>query len=169
MANETKKTRVKGFSNNGQVFPAQTGFDTEYENITIVDRVKKTGSGEDDFVIVKEVLVEKTPIKEVIDADAESVGVYNIIKQVLRTGDTSLLPVDKGGNYDFVDAPESLMELGQLGDEAAKKYASLDPELTKGLDMKSFVESLTQEQFDAFIKAVAERNAPKENIENEQK
>lgn len=167
MANEIKKTRVKGFSNNGQVFPAETDFDTEYENITIVDKVKKTGSGDDDYVIVKEVLVEKTPIQEVIDADADSVGVYNIMKQVLRTGDTSLLPVDKGGNYDLVDAPDNLMELAAMGDKAAADFANLPGELTKGLDMKNFVESLTQEQFDAFIKAVAERNAPKENNKDE--
>ena len=140
-------------------------FDTEYKTISIVDTVVKVGDGEDDFIIVKKVIEEFKPIQEVIDADADSVGVYNIIKQVMRTGDTSLLPVDKGDcNVDFVGAPESLMELDKMGANAAKKFADLDPALTKGLDMKNFVETLTQEQFDAFIKAVADRTAGK--VEN---
>ena len=157
MADEKKMPRVKGFSNNGVVWPGESNFDTDYVTISIVDRVKKVGAGDNDFVIVKEVIEDRQPIQEVIDADAESVGVYNIIKQVLRTGDTSLLPVDKGGNVDLVDAPDNLMELGHLGQDAAAKFGTLPDELTKGLDMKNFVETLTQDQFDAFIKAVADR------------
>lgn len=160
MANEKKMPRVKGFSNNGVEWPGQSGFDTDYLNLTIVKKVKKVGAGDEDYVIVEEAVYEKTPIQEVLDADADSVGVYNIIKQVLRTGDTSLLPADNGGNFDLVDAPESLMELKQLGEDAAKKFGALPGDLTKGLDMKNFVETLTQEQFDAFIKAIADRANP---------
>lgn len=140
-------------------------YDKDYKTITIVDTVKKVGDADDDFIIEKKVVEELRPIQEVIDADAESVGVYNIIKQVMRTGDMSLLPVDKGEcNVDMVGAPENLMELDQLGAQAAQKFAGLDPELTKGLDMKNFVETLTQEQFNAFIDAVAARAAGK--VEN---
>lgn len=159
---ETKK-RIKGFSNNGYKPEIVLEFDTDYKTITIVDTVKKVG--EDDFIIEKKVVEEFRPIQEVVDADAESVGVYNIIKQVMRTGDMSLLPVDKGDcNVDLVGAPENLMELDHLGSEAVNKFAGLDPELTKGLDMKNFVETLTQEQFNAFVKAVADRSAGK--VEN---
>lgn len=150
------------WSYNGQEFAPQTNWDTTYKSIQIVDKVVKTGEGDHDFVVVKDVLVEETPIKEVIEADFASVGIENIIKQVLRTGDTSLLPVDKGNDYvDVVGAPENLMELKAMGQKAEAKFNDLPDELTKGLDMKNFVESLTQDQFDAFIKAVAERTAGK--------
>ena len=154
--------RVKGFSDNGVPVEGLTGFETDYKSIKIVDKVVKTGDGDQDFVIVKDVIEEKTPIQEVIDADKESVGVYNIIKQVIRTGDTSLLPVDTGEcNVDFVGAPEDLMEVKQLGIDAEKKFASLPKELTKNLDMKNFINNLSQEQFDAFVKAVADRSSGK--------
>lgn len=151
------KKRIKGWSYNGQDIPV-VEFDKTYTQIAIVDKVVKTGEGENDFSIVKDVIVTEQPIDEVIQADAESVGVENIMKQVLRTGDTSLLPVDKGNPFvDVVDAPENLMELKKVGQEAEAKFNALPDDLTKGLDMKSFVESLTQEQFDAFIKAVSDK------------
>lgn len=139
--------------------PGQSDFDQEYESIEIYDKVVKVGEGDEDFVIVKDVKKTKRLIKDVVNADKDSVGVENIIKQVLRTGDTSLLPVDKGDcNVDLVGAPESLMDLKNLGVDAEKAYNSLPADLVKGLDMKTFVENLTQEQFDSFVKAFADRN-----------
>ena len=147
----------------------QKYFDETYKHISIVDTVVRTGEGDNDFIIKKKVLVEETPIQEVIDADADSVGVYNIIKQVMRTGDTSLLPADTGDcNVDMVGAPENLMELKQMGVDAEKAFAELPDELKAGRDMASFVNSLTQEQFDAFVQAIADRTAgKKEEKENE--
>lgn len=140
----------------------QKDFDQDYITISIVDKVTKIGEGEHDFIIEKEVIEERNPIQEVIDVDKDSVGVYNIIKQVMRTGDTSLLPADDGKcNVDFVGAPETLMEVKQMGVDAAKAYDGLPSELKGEMDMQSFVNSMTQEQFDAFIKAVADRSSGK--------
>ena len=162
MMEQKKEPRVKGFSNNGVVWEGQSNFDKTYKSIEIVDKVVKTGEGEHDFIVTKEVLVTETPIEDVVQADADSVGVYNIIKQVMRTGDTSLLPQDKGDcNVDLVGAPENLMEVKALGQNAEKAFASLPKELTKGMDMTAFVESFTQEQFDAFVKAIADRTSQK--------
>lgn len=134
------------------------GFEEDYETIKIVDVVKMTGEGEKDFVIQKKVLVEKTKIQDVIDQDKDSVGVENIIKQVLRTGDTSLLPVDEGKcQVDLVGAPENLMEVKQMGVDAEKAFKGLPSELVEGMDMTSFVNSMSQEKFDQFIKALAAR------------
>lgn len=166
---EQKLKRVKGFSNNGVVWPGQKDFDQDYLTIEIVKVAEKTGEGDQDYIIKDKVIKTYKPIQEVIDADASSVGVENIIKQVLRTGDTSLLPSDDGKcNVDFVGAPENLMELKQVGIDAEAKFASLPGDLTKGMDMKSFVESMTQEQFDSFIKAIADRSSAKKEVkENE--
>lgn len=165
---QKKAPRVKGFSNNGAVWEGQKNFDQDYISIEIVDKVVKTGEGDNDFVIQKDVLVNKTPIKEVVQADADSVGVYNIIKQVIRTGDTSLLPSDKGDcNVDMVGAPETLMEVKALGQEAEKKFGELPQELTKGMDLAAFVNSMTQEQFDSFVKAISDRSTGKVDKEDE--
>lgn len=147
---------------------AETNWDTDYVSISIVDKAVKTGDGDDDFIIQKVVVEERQPIDEVVKADAESVGVYNIIKQVMRTGDTSLLPIDDGKcQVDFVGAPENLMELKQMGVDAEQAFNGLPKDLTKELDMASFVNSLTQEQFDAFVKGIAERAAGKVEEKNE--
>lgn len=141
-------------------YKGQTDFDEFYKSIKIVDTVKKVGEGEQDFVIEKKVIVENTPIQEVIDADKDNVGVENIIKQVLRTGDTSLLPVDRGDcNVDLTNAPENLMELKQMGVDAENAYQSLPEELRQGLDLVSFVNSMSQEKFDQFIQAIAARQS----------
>lgn len=146
----------------------EINWDTEYVSISIVDKVVRTGEGDDDFIIQKVVVEDRQPIAEVVNADAESVGVYNIIKQVMRTGDTSLLPADDGKcQVDLVGAPENLMELKQMGVDAEKAFNGLPKELTKELDMASFVNSLTQEQFDAFVKGIAERAAGKVEEKNE--
>ena len=153
----------------GLVFEGQKDFDTEYKEIQIVDKVRKIGEGDEDYVIEKVVVESYKPIQEVIDADKDSVGVYNIIKQVLRTGDESLLPIDKGNGelVDFTGAPESLMELKQMGVAAEQAFNALPADLVKGMDMQSFVNSMDQTQFDAFIKAVQDRlNPEKKEGEN---
>lgn len=156
------KIRVKGFSNNGVVWEGQKDFDTTYKSIKIVDYAVKVGEGDEDYVIKQKVIEEETPIQKVIDADKESVGVYNIIQQVLRTGDESLLPSDDGKcNVDLVGAPENLMEVKRLGLRAEENFNKLPSELTQGMDMKAFVQNMNQEQFDAFIKAVADRSSGK--------
>lgn len=166
---EKQTKRVKGFSNNGVQWEGQKDFDTTYKSIEIRDRVKKTGEGEHDFIVEKVVIVTETPIQEVVDADAMSVGVDNIIKQVLRTGDTSLLPVDNGKcDVDMTGAPETLMELKQMGIDAEKKFAALPNDLTKGQNMVDFVKNMSQESFDSFIKAVNDRlTKEKEGKDNE--
>lgn len=143
-------------------------YEKDYKSIKIVDCVKKIGEGENDFIIEKKVIEEFTPIQDVIDADKDSVGVENIIKQVMRTGDDTLFPVDKGDcNVDLVGAPESLMEVKQVGVDAQAAFNKLPAELVKGMDMQSFVNSMTQEQFDAFIKATKERlNPVKEEVKD---
>lgn len=146
----------------------ETNFDTCYKSIQIVDVVVRTGDGEEDYVIQKKVVEDFKPIKEVVDADAQSVGVYNIIKNVLRTGDTSLLPIDDGKcNVDLVGAPETLMELDQLGKEAAKKFGELPADLVGDLDMAKFVENMSQEKFDQFVAALAARQEKKGENGNE--
>ena len=121
-----KKLTNSPFCPNGATWEGQKDFDTEYVSIEIRDKVVRTGEGDNDFTIEKVVVETRTPIQEVIDADAQSVGVYNIIKQVMKTGDTSLLPADDGNcNVDMVGAPESLMDLKALGQKAERDFKAL--------------------------------------------
>ena len=164
-----KKLTNSPFCPNGATWEGQKDFDTEYVSIEIRDKVVKTGEGENDFIIEKCVVETRTPIQEVIDADASSVGVYNIIKQVMKTGDTSLLPVDTGDcNVDMVGAPETLMDVKRLGQDAEARFKALPKEVTEDRDMVSFIENMSQEKFDSLMKAIKGRaDAQKEKKDNE--
>lgn len=161
--------RVKGFSSNGVKVISEKDFDQDYISIQIVDYVVKTGEGENDFVIKKKVVETREPIADVVARDADQVGVYNIIKQVMRTGDTSLLPMDDGKcQVDLVGAPETIMEVKQMGEDAANKYAGLDPELTKGRSLAEFIKNLSDSEFNSFIEAIKSRQEVKSEVkENE--
>lgn len=148
-------------------YPGQGEFDTTYKTIAIVDKVKKVGEGEDDYIIEKKVIVTEKPIKDVVAADKDSVGVDNIIRQVMRTNDLSLLPVDRGDcHVDLVGAPENLMEVKQMGVDAEASFNKLPADLVNGMDMQSFVNSMSQEKFNEFIQAVQARTAGKENVKD---
>lgn len=166
---EKQKKLFNPFTSRMDAYEGQKDFDQYYKSIKIIDVVKKTGEGEDDYIIEKKVIEDLQPIKDVIEADRDSVGVENIIKQVLRTGDTSLLPVDKGNEFvDLVGAPENLMELKELGKKAEKDFEALPIELKGDLDMAAFVNSMSQEKFDAFVKALQDRASQKKEVkENE--
>ena len=166
---EKQKKLFNPFASKMDAYDGQKDFDEYYKSIKIIDVVKKTGEGEDDYIIEKKVIEDLQPIKDVVEADRESVGVENIIKQVLRTGDTSLLPVDKGNEFvDLLGAPENLMELKALGQEAEKKFADLPDELKDGLDMAAFVNSMSQEKFDAFVKALQDRASEKKEVKSDE-
>lgn len=148
-------------------YPGKKDFDKTYKTITIVDKVRKIGEGEDDFIIEKKVIVTEKPIKDVVEADKDNVGVENIMKQIMRTGDLSLLPIDRGDcNVDLVGAPESLMEVKQMGVDAEAAFKQLPDDIVNGMDMQSFVNSMTQEKFNEFIAAVNARAAGKEEVKD---
>lgn len=164
---EKKITLNSPFSCNGRSHIREGNWDTDYKSIEIVDVVKKTGDGESAFVVDKKVLVTLTPIQDVIDADKDNAGVAPILKQYALTGDDSILPVDKGSNVDLVGAPTSLMEMEALGQKAKAAFNGLPKEMTDGLDMKSFVESMSNEKFNQFIEAVAARQAKKQEVKSD--
>ena len=149
-------------------------FDTAYKSIKIIDDVKEVGKddkGQPIYVVGKKVLEEFLPIREVIDADASSVMTPDkIMLQFLKTGDSSILPVDDGScNVDLVGAPESLMEVKQMGVEAQKKFDKLPDELKGDMSMVEFVNSFSQEKFDAFVKAISDRANKKMEPESDGK
>lgn len=146
----------------------QGNFDQYYIDQEICKRAVPVDGTDGEYIIEEYIKESKRKISDVVEVDRSSVGVDNIIRQVLRTGDTSLLPVDKGNGelVDFTNAPSSLMELKQMGVDAENKFKSLPKELVEGLDMTSFINSMNQEKFDAFIKAVNDR-LTKENKKDE--
>ena len=169
---ETKK-RTSPFVPRPYVDDGIKEFDIDYKSIKIVDDVKEVGKdekGEPIYIVSKKVIEELTPIKDVIDSDASAVITPDkLMQQFLKTGDPSILPVDDGScNVDLVGAPESLMEVKQMGVDAQKKFEKLPDEIKGEMSMVDFVNSMSQEKFDAFVKAIADRSVKKEEPKKEE-
>ena len=115
--------------------PGQGDWDTDYIELEHKVVVKKTGEGEDDYVLITKHIVHKTPIAEVVARDAGTCSIQAIMAQVLKTGDTSLLPTPHpkdGVVNDITGVPDNLMDLDNQMKAMEAKFAALPDSLKKG-------------------------------------
>lgn len=138
--------------------PGVKGFDKYYVNYEVKTIVKKVGEGEDDYVLENKKIIHKDLIKGVVDSHADEVGVYKLIERAMLTGDQSLL---KGAQahvsdsvLDITGAPSDLADGLHQRAAQEKAYAALPASLTKGRTLEQFINTITQEEFDAFIKGL---------------
>lgn len=148
----------------------QKGFDKEYIDFVPKQVVKKTGEGEDDFVLVTKHVEKKRNIDALINSQEKEVGIYNLLDRVAKTGDETLLPKphdDKNGVLtDLTGYPKDLMEAHQVANAGADAYSKLPKELTKGRSLEEFAKTINDEEATAFIKAlISSKYAKKQNGE----
>lgn len=150
----------------------QEHFDEYYITMRPKKVVKKTGEGEDDYVLVTKFVEEKQNIKELINSQSSEVGIYNLLDRVAKTGDESLLPKphdDKNGVLtDITGYPEDLMEAHRIANAGADAFMTLPEELKKGRSLEEFAKNISDEEAAAFIKAfIAKRFAKKDDGKEE--
>lgn len=129
-------------------------YDEYYVDVQLVDKVVKTGEGEEDFSIVKKEVITKRSIKEVIDSQADDVGLENILRKFSLTGDESILPEKCIANDEIIDfsaMPQDLIDANNAFNAMRSAFDALPDELKQGRDFASFMQTLTQKQFDDFI------------------
>lgn len=144
---------------------AQTDFDEDYIELEHKDVVKKTGDGEDDYVLVTKHIPHRTPIAEVVARDSGTCSIRAIMDQVLRTNDQSLLPTPMpkdGVTNDITGVPDNLLDLDNLNKDMAAKYEALPDELKKGRSFAEFCELITQDEFMQFIASIVPKKAEKD-------
>lgn len=149
-------------------YEGQKDFDQTYKEVTIKKRVKKIGEGEEDFIIEEFEEVKEIPIKEVLAAQAEDVGIeaymrpYDLAGQPLpdvRVGDDVL---------DVSQFPEDPADVMKVGDQMMANFYGLDP-LLRG-DAKTpeeFLNSITDEKLKAYYEA--KLNAGKKEVKEDDK
>lgn len=147
-----------------------------------VERVKITGKKDTDFVIKKDVVeINRTLRQEILDSNADDVGILNILEKVRTSGDGTLLNqthrvpmagAEKdalGHNVEpVVDVTKyqvdqvAALESYKVG---AAAFESLDPDLKKKLNFEQ-VANLSDQEIDAYIGALIEaRKVKTEKIE----
>ena len=145
-------------------------YDEYYIDVQLVDKVVKTGEGEEDFSIVKKEVITKRSIKEVIEAQADEVGLENILKKFSITGDESILPekcIPNDQIMDFSAMPQDLIDANNAFNGMKAAFDALPDELKQGRDFASFMQTLTQKQFDDYINSLKPKDDDKKKGEGE--
>ena len=139
--------------------PGVKGFEKYYTSYEEKKVVEKIGEGDSDYVIKTIFIEHKEDIKSLINSQADRVGVNNLVKRVLMTGDTSLIPavnIDKEAKVvDITNTPVSLLDADITAKESVAYYDSLPDSLKKGRTYAEFMTSITSEEFNQFLASIA--------------
>lgn len=137
-----------------------------YEDVSIVLKGQFTGEYEDEektkpiCVMVPEVVVEKTNIQDLIQKNADQVGVVNIIRRIARTGDLSLLQQNTPIDGDLTELPKSIAEVQATALRAELLYSQLPANMRKEMSLDEFCKTMNDEKIkDYFQKVFDEHKA----------
>ena len=136
----------------------QKDFDEFYIDYELKQVVKKVGDGEDEFIIEDKVIEHKRDIRQEINAQADQVGVYNLMKRVALTGDDSLMPEPMpktGVTSDYTNVPDNLLDADLLAKQRKAEFDALPDSIKKGRSFEQFVSSFTQDEFNVWLKSLA--------------
>lgn len=134
-------------------FDGEKDFDKYYIDRVVKQVVNITGEGEDDYIIVDKVIETKRDIAQVINAQADDVGVDAYMRPYLQSGESIPAVKVEEKVQDFTQMPETLADAVAIGERAKAAFKTLDPKLTKGKSYEEFILSMTQEAFSEYIKS----------------
>lgn len=158
--NENVLDLPKGPFMSRKTYEGKKDFDKYYLDVEEKIVFKDTGevdleTGDKLGVSESKLVIKKIDIQERLNAEAKTVGVDAYVKALALQGeDISSYATEVGDKVqDFSNMPETLAETLTMGDKAKEAFAKLDPAL-KGnhTTLEGFLNSLTQESIDNFIK-----------------
>lgn len=149
-------------------YEGQKDFDKTYKEITIKQRVKKIGDGENDFLVEEYEEVKETPIAEVLAAQVDQVGIEAYLRpyQIAGVEPPSVHVGDE--IFDTTQFPEDPADVSRVGDEMMRVFNSMDPELRgDAKNVEDFLSSITDERLKAYYASKLKLNVEKGKEENE--
>lgn len=135
----------------------QANWDEFYIDYEIKQVVKKVGDGEEDFIVEDKVIEHKRDIVQEINAQADQVGVYNLMKRVALTGDTSLYPEPMpktGVTSDYTGVPDNLLDADLMAKERLAQFNALPDSLKKGRTFEEFMSTFSQDEFNIWLESM---------------
>lgn len=152
-------------------YEGKKDFDKYYLDVTEKEVFKDSGEKDEEGnslgVVEKKLIVKKIDIQEMLNSQADSVGVESYMRALALQGeninDYNTIVDDKV--QDFSQMPETLADVMTAGDKAKAAFANLDPAL-KGnhTTIEGFLNDLTQEKIDGYIKGRVEALTPKQEV-----
>lgn len=154
--------------------PAKKDFDKYYDDVSIKEVYRSAGIDADGVeygVLERKLVIKKIDIAELINSQADTVGVAAYMKALALQGDSVdnyATVVDENKINDFSQMPDNLADTMMLGDKAKEAFENLDPALRGNhTTIEGFLNSLSQESIDAYIKGKVDAAFPK-NVSSEE-
>lgn len=152
--------------------PKMSDFDKYYLDISYKDIYRKAGidsDGEEYGVLEIKPIVKKKDIVDFLNSQVDSVGVESYMRALAIqgvSGDDFFTNVDLNKVQDFTDAPDNKFDGALYGKKAVELFNNLDPVL-KGnhTTIEGFLNSLSKDTIDAYIKGKVEAAFPKKEPE----
>ena len=150
-------------------YEGQKDFDKYYYEVSEIDVFKESGQVDPDTgdklgVIEKKVVSKKIDIDEFIQSQADSVGVDAYVRALALQGESinDYNTVVSDEIDDYSKMPDTLADVMMAGDRAKAAFDAMDPAL-KGshTTIEGFLNGLSQESLDAYIKARVDALVPK--------
>lgn len=135
-------------------FDGQKDFDKYYIDRQVKQVVKKTGEGEDDFILVDKIIESKRDIQETIQSQVGDVGIEAYMKPYIMSGEEVPEVKVTDDIQDFTEMPDTLADAILLGESSRKKFEALPKELKGKMTYEEFMTNFTQSMFDSFIEKI---------------
>ena len=148
--------------------PKKSDFDKYYIDREVKELFKSTGqkdeNGNDLGVAIQKIVDKKVDIQELLESQRDTVGVEAYIKALTLQGENinDYSTAVNENVQDFSEMPDTLADAMMLGENAKRVFANMDPAL-KGnhTTIEGFLNSLTKENVEAYIKGLIEAQMPK--------
>ena len=158
--NEIVLDLPKGPFMSRKTYEGKEDFDKYYLDVAEKSVFKETGeldpdTGEKLGVVETKLVVKKIDIQERLNAEAETVGIDAYVKALALQGEDIATHSTEVSDkvQDFSNMPDNLADTLLIGDKAKEAFAKLDSALKgKHTTIEGFLNSLTQENIDNFIK-----------------
>lgn len=160
---EKKTGEVIGYKD--YVSPQSGPFDQYYIDYEVVQVCKPVeGGSEEDFIITEKIKESKRKIQDVLDSQADDVGLDNVLRKFALTGDPSVLPAPVEMSDEILDLttfPEDSADYMDYVQNLNKAYYSLPEDLRKDMNPQEFVNSMTPEKLKNYIDSKKKVEEPK--------
>lgn len=152
--------RTDGVKWNGNVYAEK-----DYAQCTIVQRVNHLSKDDDTaFDVIQDInITDIVDRQDYINSFADDVGILNILKKVVRSGDTALLKQCEPGYIDMTNMPGDFLEAKAMYDSAMNAYEQLPEEIKQGMTAQEFAK-ITAENLDKSLKQYVDGLTPKAEV-----
>ena len=132
-------------------------FDKYYIDYNVKFVPKLLDGTEDDYILEMKVIESKRDIAEVINSQANDVGLKAMLERFEKTGDPSVLPTGINATDDILDLtkiPQDGAEYFEYIHGLVDKFKSLPDDLRKDMTLEEFVKNVGQQQVDAYLSGI---------------